>query len=74
MVYDNFPQVKKKCCGSAIRSRDEQPGTYFRELSKNCFGLKYLKFFDADPGSGIEKIRIRDKYPESATLKKIYVF
>jgi hypothetical protein len=23
-------------------------------------GLKYLKFFDADPGSGMEKVRIRD--------------
>jgi hypothetical protein len=26
-----------------------------------------LKFFYADTGSGIEKIRIRDKHPESAT-------
>jgi hypothetical protein len=35
---------------------------------------KILKFFDADPdgkkfGSGMEKIRIRDKDPGSATLK-----
>jgi hypothetical protein len=28
-------------------------------LEKNCC-VKILKFFDADPGSGIEKIRIRD--------------
>jgi hypothetical protein len=35
-----------------IRIRDEQPepGSYFREIRNNFFGLKYLKFFDADPG------------------------
>jgi hypothetical protein len=45
-----------------------------------------LIFFDADPGSGIrdgkksdpgsrmEKIRIRDKHPGSATLQKIIFF
>jgi hypothetical protein len=27
-----------------IRIRDEQPGSYFRELGKNFFGLKYLNF------------------------------
>jgi hypothetical protein len=43
------------------------------------FGVKILKFFDLDPGSGIETIRIRDrglkkvgsgikKNPGSATL------
>jgi hypothetical protein len=42
------------------------------------FGVKNLKFFDADPGCGIEKISdpgwkkfgsgIRDKHPGSATL------
>jgi hypothetical protein len=36
--------------------RDEQPGSYFRELRN----INILKFFDADPGSGIEKMRIRD--------------
>ncbi len=35
------------------------PESYFRELKKN-FGVNILKFFDADPGSGMEKIRIRD--------------
>jgi hypothetical protein len=35
--------------------------------------VKILKFFDADPGwkqfgSGMEKSRIQDKYPRSATL------
>jgi hypothetical protein len=45
--------------------RDEQPGSYFREL-RNKIGLKYvLEFFEADPGkkkfgSGIGKIRILD--------------
>ncbi len=29
---------------------------------------KILKFFDADPGSGMETIRIRDKNHGSATL------
>jgi hypothetical protein len=36
-------------------------------------GVKILKFFDEDPGwrqfgSGMEKSRIRDKHPGSATL------
>jgi hypothetical protein len=46
-----------------IRIRDEQPGSYFRELGNKFWGFKYfnslmkirdpqiLKFFDADPGS-----------------------
>jgi hypothetical protein len=42
-----------------IRIRDEQPGSYFREL-RNNFWVKILKFFDVDPGSGMENIRIRD--------------
>ncbi len=52
-----------------IRIRDEQPGSYFGELRNNFFGVKILKFFDADPGSGIEKIRIRDENPGSATMQ-----
>jgi hypothetical protein len=40
---------------------------------ENIFWVKILKFFDADPGwkqfgSGMEKSRIRDKHPGSATL------
>jgi hypothetical protein len=27
---------------------------------ETIFGVKILKFFEADPGSGMEKIRIRD--------------
>ncbi len=41
------------------RIRDEQSGLYFREL-RTIFWLKIHKFFDADPGSGMEKILIRD--------------
>jgi hypothetical protein len=32
----------------------------FPRASKQFFWVKILKFFDADPGSGMEKIRIRD--------------
>ncbi len=49
-----------------IRIRDEQPRSYFRELRK-IFWVKILKFFDRDPGYGMEKIRIRDKHYGSAT-------
>jgi hypothetical protein len=34
--------------------RDEQPGSYFLEFRNHFLG-KILKFFDADPGSGMEK-------------------
>jgi hypothetical protein len=73
---------KKSRSESEIRIRDEYFGSYFRELGNNFFG-KILKFFDADAdpdpgifltldlGSGMEKIRIRDKHPGSATLKYI---
>ncbi len=43
---------------------DEQPGSYFLELRNHILP----KFFDADPGSGMEKSRIRDKHPGFATL------
>jgi hypothetical protein len=60
-----------------IRIRDEDPGSYFRELRVNFLGLKYLKSLMwirnlSDPGSGMEKFGswIRDVivYPGSATL------
>jgi hypothetical protein len=47
--------------GSGIR--DEQPGSYILELGNHFFaffGVKILKFFDGDPGSGMETVRIRD--------------
>jgi len=54
--------------GFRIRIRDDQPGSYFRELRNQFFWVKILNLFDAYPGSGIEIIRIRDKHPGSATL------
>jgi hypothetical protein len=65
--------VRKSASGSGIR--DEQPGSYFVELRNHFFGLKYLNSLMRirDPrwrqfGSGMEKSRIRDKHPGSATL------
>jgi hypothetical protein len=39
------------------------PGSYFLELRNHFFGffgVKILTFLDADPGSGMETVRIRD--------------
>ncbi len=44
--------------GSGMNNPD-----YFLELRNHFLlflGLKYLKFFDEDPGSGMETVRIRD--------------
>jgi hypothetical protein len=41
---------------------------HISESLETIFGVKIRKFFDADLGSGMEKIRIRDKHPGSATL------
>jgi hypothetical protein len=52
---------RKSASGSGIR--DEQPESYFLEPRNHffyLFGVKILKFFDADPGSGMETVRIRD--------------
>jgi hypothetical protein len=62
-----------KKSGSGSRMSIEQPVSYFLELRNHFFGAKKLEFFDADPGSGMEKIRIQDgkkldKHPGSATL------
>jgi hypothetical protein len=51
---------------------------HISEGLETIFWFKILKLLDADPGifltldpgSGIEKIRIRDKHPRSATLLK----
>jgi hypothetical protein len=60
----------------------DKPG-HISESLETIFWVKILKSFDAysepgsvifltlDPGSGMEKIRIRDKDPGSATLNKI---
>jgi hypothetical protein len=64
-----------KKSGSGSRIWDEQPRSYFLELRNHFFGLKYLNSLmrirdgkNSDPGSGMEKSRIRDKHPRSATL------
>jgi hypothetical protein len=49
---------RKSVSGSGIR--DEQPGSYFLELRNHFFGVKILKFFYADPGSGRERVLNRD--------------
>jgi hypothetical protein len=41
---------------------------HISESFETIFWVKILKFFYADPGSGMPKIRIRDKHPGSATL------
>jgi hypothetical protein len=64
--------------GSGIQ--DEQPGSYFLELKKTFFGLKYFNslLWIRDPewkkfGSWMEKIRIRDEHPGSAALVKLSI-
>jgi hypothetical protein len=48
---------------TSVAHPDEQPGSYFLELKNHFFaffGVKILKFFDEDPGSEMETVRIRD--------------
>jgi hypothetical protein len=52
-----------KKSGSEMNNPD-----HISESLETIFWVKILKFFDADPGTGMEKIRIRDKNPGSATL------
>jgi hypothetical protein len=55
-----FGMGRKSASRAGIR--DEQPGSYFLELRNHFFGffgVKILKFFDEDPGSGMETVRIR---------------
>jgi hypothetical protein len=46
---------------------------HISESLEPIFWVKILEFFDVDPGAGMEKIRIRDKHPGSATLLLIKV-
>jgi hypothetical protein len=67
--------VKNQDFGSWMNITD-----HISESLETIFGFKNLKFFDADvnpdteygnlfdPGSGMEKIRMRDKHPGYATL------
>ena len=41
---------------------------HISESLETIYWAIILKFFYADPGSGMEKIRIRDKHPGSAIL------
>jgi hypothetical protein len=54
---------KKSESGSGMNNPD-----HISQSLETIFWVKILKFFDEDPGSGMEKIRIRDKHPGSATL------
>jgi hypothetical protein len=58
-----------KKSGSGSGSRMNNPD-HISESLEIIFWVKILKFFDADPGSGMEKIRILDKHPGSAILGK----
>jgi hypothetical protein len=51
----------KKDSGSGFGMwiRDEQPRSYFLGCLESIFLGEILQFFDADPGSGMEKIWIR---------------
>jgi hypothetical protein len=63
---------RKSASGSGIR--DEQPGSYFLELRKHFFAffrVKILKFFDEDPGSGMETVQIRDGDSSDPGWKKV---
>jgi hypothetical protein len=43
---------------------------HISESLETIFWDKIFKFFDADPGSKLEKTRIREKHPGSATKKQ----
>jgi hypothetical protein len=70
-IRDSGSGMGKKT-GSGTGIRDDQPGSYFRELRNQFFGLNN-KLFDVDPGSGpsgiekfgsgMENIRIRINIP-----------
>jgi hypothetical protein len=57
---------KKSGSGSRMNNPD-----HISESLETIFWVKILIFFDVDPGSVIEKIRIRDKHPVSATLERV---
>ncbi len=50
---------KKSESGSRIRTGMNNPD-HISDRLETFFGLKILEFFDADPGSGMENIWIRD--------------
>jgi hypothetical protein len=78
LIYINVADPDPGWVEVSIRIRDEQPGSYFIELGNHFFGSKHLnslmRIRDEQIGSGMEKSRIRDKHPGSATLIYIYKF
>jgi hypothetical protein len=50
---------KKSGSGSEIRIRDYNP-EHISDILETIFWVKILKLFGVDPGSEMEKIRIRD--------------
>jgi hypothetical protein len=54
---------KKSGAGSGMNNPD-----HISESLETFFGVKILKFFDADPGCNKFRSGIRDKHPGSATL------
>ncbi len=50
---------KKSGFGSGMNNPD-----HISESLETIFWVKILKFFNADPGSGIKKIRFRDNIPD----------
>jgi hypothetical protein len=66
--------ARKSASGSGMNNPDH----IFYSLETLFWGLKYIKYLNSgirdgdssDPGSGMEKSRIRDKHSGSATLKK----
>jgi hypothetical protein len=61
---------KKKKSESGMNNPD-----HISEGLETIFWVKILKFFDADPVSGMENIRIgiQDKHPGSATLSFSFI-
>ncbi len=56
---------KKSGSGSGMNNPD-----HISESLETMFWIKILKFFDANPVSRMEKMRIRNKHPGSATLER----
>jgi hypothetical protein len=56
----------KQCCGSGMGKKSgsgsgmNNPDNISESLKNNIFWFKILNFFDVDPGSRMEKIRILD--------------
>jgi hypothetical protein len=60
---------KKSGAGSGMNNRD-----HISESLETISWVKILKFFDAHPGSGMEKIRIRDNIPDPQHCKKVFLY